>query len=333
MRKHFLPFAACFAVLLLCAGCKQEATPGEKAGQAATTETPRQFTNVIAVITKLTNTVFWKSVQAGAQQAGNEYGYEIAWSGPNRETNSARQIQLVDDAIARRVAGVVIAPVHRMELVSAVDQLAELRIPCAIVDSGVETVNFLCFAATANYDGGVLAARRMGQTLGGKGNVLVLRHLAGSGATVKRVSGFVDTITNEFPGIKIVDSQSGQDTVETARLATEQMLAQHPDVQGLFACNIDMSLGALQALQMQKRTEVKLVAFDPDKALLDGLRQGRVDSIVLQNPYKMGYEGVKAVALKIKGQAVPRMIDTGVEILTDETLTEPKMLRLLGQLE
>ena len=196
MKKHFLHFAACFAVLLLCAGCKQETTPGEKAGPSGTAETPRQFTNVVAVITKLTNTVFWKSVHAGAQQAGKEYGYEIAWSGPNRETNSALQIQLVDDAIARRVAGVVIAPVHRMELVPVVDKLAGLKIPCAIVDSGVETVNFLCFAATANYDGGVLAARRMGQTLDGKGNVLVLRHLAGSGATVKRVSGFVDTITN-----------------------------------------------------------------------------------------------------------------------------------------
>jgi ribose transport system substrate-binding protein len=333
MKKYSLHFAVCFAALLVCAGCKQEAAPGEKAGQAATAETPRQFTNVIAVITKLTNTVFWKSVHAGAQQAGKEYGYEIAWSGPNRETNSALQIQLVNDAIARQVAGVVIAPVHRMELVPAVDKLAELKIPCAIVDSGVETVNFLCFAATANYEGGVLAARRMGQTLGGTGNVLVLRHLAGSGATVKRVSGFVDTITNEFPGIKIVDSQSGEDTVGTARQATEQMLAKHPDVQGLFACNIDMSLGALQALQTQKRTGVKLIAFDPDKALLDGLRQGRVDSIVLQNPYKMGYEGVRAVALKIKGQTVPRMIDTGVEIVTDETLTEPKMLRLLGQLE
>jgi ribose transport system substrate-binding protein len=108
------------------------------------------------------------------------------------------------------------------------------------------------------------------------------------------------------------------------------MLANQSDVRGMFACNIDMSLGALQALQEQKRTEVKLVAFDPSKTLLDAMRKGQVDSIVLQNPYKMGYEGVKAVAMHIKGQPVPRIIDTGVEVVTDETLTEPKILRLLG---
>jgi ribose transport system substrate-binding protein len=202
------------AALLLCAGCNQETATIETRGQ--TNDTPRQFTNVIAVITKLTNTVFWQSVHAGAQQAGKEHGYEIVWDGPDRETNSASQIRMVDQAIALNVAGVLIAPVDRMELVPAVDKLAELKIPCAIIDSGVETVNFLCFAATANYEGGVLAARRMGQMLGGRGNVLVLRHLAGSGATIKRVAGFTETLTNEFPDIKIVDSQSGQDTVETA---------------------------------------------------------------------------------------------------------------------
>ena len=67
---------------------------------------------------------------------------------------------------------------------------------------------------------------------------IVVRHIAGSHATVKRVSGFIDTISNDFPGIKIVDSQSGQDTAETARQVTVEMLKRNPDVQGLFACNV-----------------------------------------------------------------------------------------------
>jgi ribose transport system substrate-binding protein len=96
---------------------------------------------------------------------------------------------------------------------------------------------------------------------------------------------------------------------------------------------VDVSVGALKALQEQKRSEIKMVAFDPDKTLLDGLRAGQVDSIILQNPYKMGYEGVQAIALHIKGQNVPRIIDTGVELVTNESLTEPKILRLLGMQE
>ena len=112
---------------------------------------------------------------------------------------------------------------------------------------------------------------------------------------------------------------------------TAEMLQRHPDVQGLFACNVDMSVGALRALQEAKRPDVKIVAFDPDKSLLDGLRSGQVAAIIVQDPYRMGYEGVKAVALNIKGQSSPRLIDTGVEVVTAENLTEPKIMRLLGE--
>lgn len=322
MKKLSSLAALLIAALCFVAGCDKE---------AATNETPNRPRHVIAVIPKLTNTVYWQSVLAGAQEAGKDFGYEIIWDGPDRETNSARQIQIVDDAIARQVEGVLLAPVDRTALVPSVDKLAELKIPCVIIDSGLDAVRFISFASTDNYQGGVLAAQRMGHVLGGKGNVLVVRHIAGSHATIKRVSGFVDTLSNDFPGIKIVDSQSGQDTAVIAKKVTEEMLQQHPDVQGLFACNVDMSVGALQALQELKRTDVKMVAFDPDKSLIDGLRSGEVAAIILQNPYKMGYEGVKAVALHNKGQSSPRLIDTGVAVVTSENLTDPQIMRLLGE--
>lgn len=310
------------ATLLLASGCKKA---------SATSDTQAHTNHVIAVITKLTNTVYWQSVFAGAREAGKDFGYEIVWNGSDRETNSARQIQIVDEAIAKNVGGVVIAPVDRAALVPSVDKLADLKIPCVIIDSGLDAVRFLSFASTDNYQGGVLAARRMGEALGGKGNVLVVRHITGSHAAVKRLTGFTDTIAKDFPGIKIAASESGQDTAEIARRVTEAMLRQHPDVQGLFACNVDLSVGALQALQESKRTDVKLVAFDPAKSLLDGLRSGQVAAIVVQDPYKMGYEGVKVLALKHKGQASPRIIDTGLEVVTSENLTEPRILRLLGE--
>jgi ribose transport system substrate-binding protein len=186
-------------------------------------------------------------------------------------------------------------------------------------------------ASTDNYEGGVLAARNMGKILGGKGNVIIVKHIAGSHSTAKRVSGFVATLTNEFPDMEIADSESGQDTVEAAKQATEEMLKRDADVQGLFACNVTTSVGALQALQALKRSDVKMIAFDPDKSLLDAMRSGQVAAIILQNPYKMGYEGVKAIARHLKGQSNPRLIDTGVEVVTSETLTDPKILRLLGE--
>ena len=320
--KKFPSFTALLAAALFFgASCEKE---------PATGETPSGARHVIAVIPKSTNLVFWQSVVTGAEAAGKDFGYEINWNGPDRETNSARQIQIIDDAIARRADGVVLAPVDRKELVPSVEKLATLNIPCAIIDSGLDSIHFLCIASTDNYQAGVLAARRMGEILGGKGNVIVVRHIPGSHSTSKRVSGFTDTISHEFPGIKIVDSQSGQDTEEAARQVTIDMLKRNADVQGLFACNITTSVGALQALQEQKRNEVKMVAFDPDKALLDGLRSGEIAAILLQNPYKMGYEGVKAVALHNKGQSSPRVIDTGIEVVSRESLTDPKITKLLG---
>ena len=310
------------AAVIIGTGCEKE---------SPTAEIPSGPSHVIAVIPKLTNTVFWQSVLAGAQEAGKDYGYQISWDGPDRETNSVRQIQIVEDAIAHHVAGIVLAPVDRQNLVPSVDKLADLKIPCAIIDSGLDSVHFISFASTDNYQGGVLAAQSLGHVLGGKGNILVVRHIAGSHATVKRLAGFIDTITNDFPGIKIVDSESGQDTAVIAQQVTRQMLQSHPDVQGLFACNVDMSVGALQALQELKRTDVKMVAFDPDKSLIDGLRSGEVAAIILQDPYKMGYEGVKVVALNIKGQSSPRLIDTDVAVVTSDNLTDPRIMRLLGE--
>jgi ribose transport system substrate-binding protein len=291
---------------------------------------PREATDVIAVIPKSTNLVFWEVVRSGAEAAGAEFGYQIDWQGPDREANSDRQIQLVDEAIEGNVAGVVLAPVDRFLIAPSVEKLAKEGVPCAIIDSGVQSISFVSYSSTDNYAGGMLAARRMGELLGGKGNVLVVEHLAGSQSTRRRVNGFTETLTNDFPEIVIVESRSGKDTVETAMQAADAMLEQHPDVQGLFACNITTSVGALQALQKHDRKDVRMVAFDPDKALVQGMREGQIDAIILQNPYQMGYEGVKALALNARGEAVPRIVDTGLEVVTRESLNQPHVQKLLG---
>ena len=318
--------ALLLVVVTLGSGCGQNTTPTPPDTKTADGARP-----VIAVIPKLTNTVFWQSVLAGATEAGKDYGYDILWNGPDRETNSVGQIEIVNEAIGRQVAGVVIAPVDRTDLVPSVDQLANLGIPCVIIDSGLDAVHFLSIASTDNYQGGVLAAEQLGQALGGKGNVLVVRHIAGSHATIKRIAGFTNTLAMEFPAIKIVDSESGQDTADIAKEVTTQMIQQHPDVQGLFACNVDVSVGALEALQAANRTDVKMVAFDPDKTLIDGLRAGQVVAIIVQDPYNMGYQGVKVLALHAKGQSSLRVIDTGVQVVNNANITDPKIMRLLGE--
>jgi len=285
----------------------------------------------IAVIPKGTTHIFWQSVRRGAQKAGAEAGVKIFWNGPKRESDREEQIQIVEDFIVRKVSGIVLAPLDSKALVPTVEKIFEAGIPCAIIDSGIDTDKYISFAATDNYLGGVIAARRMGKILNGEGKIIVVKYVPGSASTTNREDGFIDTIEKQFPGIEIVDAKYGMDTVETALQATEDLLTKNTKLDGLYACNASTAVGALQALRSQGRTEkIKMVGFDAEKALVDGLKSGEIDSLVVQNPFKMGYEGVRAVLAKLDGKEVPKRIDTGVELITRENLAQPRIKSLLN---
>lgn len=283
----------------------------------------------IAVIPKGTTHDFWKFVHKGADDAGKEFGAKIFWNAPEIETDREKQIQIVEDFIINKVSGIVLAPLDDKALAPTVEKLHERNIPCVIIDSDVQSDKYVSFIATDNYAGGAMAARRMGEILGGKGNVIVVKYSQGSASTTNRENGFADTIAKEFPDIKIIDSQYGMATVETALATTEDMLTRNADVQGLFACNASTSVGAMRALMGQNRTEIKMVGFDAEQALVKALREGVIDSFVVQNPYKMGYEGVKAAIGAIKGQPQPKRIDTGATIVTGQNMDEKDIKALL----
>jgi len=285
----------------------------------------------IAVIPKGTSSVFWESVRAGAEQAGRELGYEISWNGPELESDRERQIQIVEDFIALKVAGIVLAPNGSTALVPKVEEMFAKNIPCVIIDSEIDTDKYVSFAATNNYQGGVIAARRMGKILDGKGKVVVVKFMPGSGSTTNRENGFIDTIEKEFSGIEIVETKYGMATVETSLQAAEDLLTKHSELDGLYASNAGTSVGSAQALESQGRTgDIKMVGFDAEETLLDKLRSGVIDSLVVQNPHKMGYVGVKTLVDKIDGKDVPKLIDTGVELITVDRLEEPEIQTLLN---
>ncbi|MHC4075949.1 MAG: ABC transporter substrate-binding protein [Planctomycetota bacterium] len=284
----------------------------------------------IAVIPKGTTHIFWQSVRAGAERAGKETGVEIFWNGPDRESDREKQIQIIEDFIVRKVSGIVLAPLDSKALVPSVERLYEKNIPCVIADSAIDTDKYVSFVATDNYKGGVIAAQRMGKILSARGRIIVVKYVPGSASTTNRENGFIDTIKKDFPEIEIVDAKYGMDTVETALQATEDLLTKNTDIDGLFACNASTAVGALRALESQQLAgKIKMVGFDTEKLLIDGLKSGIIDSLIAQNPFKMGYEGVKAVIAKLDGKEVPKRIDTGVALITRENLQTPQIQSLL----
>jgi ribose transport system substrate-binding protein len=286
----------------------------------------------IGVIPKETESVYWEGVRQGALKAGAEENYTILWDGPTVETDCERQIQIVEDMILQKVDGVVLAPSNRKAMVPTVEKTYARKIPCVIVDSDVDTDKYLSYLATDNYKGGVLAARRMGEILVGKGQILLVAWTPSSASTDARVAGFRATLSKEFPGIEIVDTQyPNPPTPDKARDVTTDMLTRNAGVDGLFACNATTAGGALVALRAFQSGEkkIKMIGFDAWPMVVDGLDKGDLDSLILQNPYKMGYEGVKTIIRHLKGEKVNRQVDTGVELVTRERLKDPKIQELL----
>lgn len=307
------------AILLLLiaasfAGCNRSSGNGKK---------------VIAVIPKGVSHFFWKSVEAGALAAGRDFGVDIRWKGPAQETDYTGQINIVEDAIATKVDGIVLAPSHGDALVPAVLRANQAGIPVTIFDSGISTDKYISYVATDNRQGGVVGAERIGEKLGGKGQVAILGVKKGSVSTDQREEGFQDTIQKKFPGIKIVQFLYGDaDRSKSLDRATD-ILTAHPDLNGIFASNESSSVGAVQAIkQKDLQGKVILVGFDSSPNLLEDVKSGAIDSLVLQDPYKMGYEGVRTIVDKLAGREPQRMMDTGVKLLTKDNMDTPEMQKL-----
>lgn len=292
----------------------------------------------IAVVPKGTTHEFWKSIHAGAIKAARELAasgvsVEINWKGPLREDDREQQVQVVENFIARRVSGIVLAPLDARALARPTEMATQAGIPVVIIDSGLNSSAPVSTVSTDNYKGGQLGARRLAELLGHKGRVILLRVLAGSTSTEQREAGFLDTLTKEFPEITIVSSdQHAGATRDTAYRAAQNLLNRFGrEVDGVFAPNESSATGMLLALRDAgfAAGKVKFVGFDTGTQTLEALRSGDLQGLVVQNPFKMGYLGVMTMIAALQGKSVEQDIDTGCELITRENIDEPGMADLI----
>lgn len=293
----------------------------------------------IAVIPKGTTHEFWKSIHAGALAAATELHAEgvtvnVIWKGPLREDDREQQVQVVENFTGRRVNGIVLAPLDARALVAPTEEAVRAGIPVVIIDSGLKSNAPVSTVSTDNYKGGVIGARRLGELLGGKGKVILLRVLAGSTSTEQREAGFLDTLAKEFPGLQILSSdQHAGATRDTAYRTSQNLLNRFGrEVTGIFAPNESSATGMLLAMRDAGLTDgkVKLVGFDTGAQTVAALKSGDLQGLVVQNPFRMGYLGVKTVVAALRGKAVEREIDTGCALVTRENMSEPAMADLLN---
>jgi len=291
----------------------------------------RRQQHVFAVIPKSQAHIFWQAVHAGAASAAREAQVAIEWNGPAVETDFTRQISITDDFINRHVDGILLAPTDRDALVPAIRRARQAGIPISIFDSGANTEDYASFVATDNYGGGVLAARRLAEILGKRGKVAMIAVMPGGASTLAREQGFRETLGKEFPDLKLVAWQYGMSDRARSLAVTEDILTAHPDLDGIFASNESSTIGAVQALKARGLGgKVKIVGFDSSPSLIDDLRDGVVDSLVLQDPFQIGYQGLKTILDQRAGRAPPKRIDLPPTLVTRENLSEPKIQHLLN---
>ena len=312
-----LLFSCVLASLLAVVSCHKPDT-GSAAGKP-----------VIAVIPKGVSHFFWLSVKAGADAAGRDLNVTIDWQGPASETDYARQLSIVEDAISRRVDGIVLAPSHGETMVPIVERAMKSGIPVTIFDSGINSQNYVSYVATDNFQGGVVAAERMAKQLNGKGKVAILGVKKGSVSTDEREDGFRQTIEKKYPDIRIVQHLYGEANMALSADRATDILTANPDLNGIFASNESSIVGAVRAVRQKNLVgKITLVGFDATANLIEEVKAGAIDSLVLQDPFKMGYEGVKTIVDTLHKKTVEKRIDTGVRLLTKENLETPEIQAL-----
>lgn len=289
----------------------------------------------IAVIPKGTTHEFWKSVHAGAEKAAAELGtVEIVWDGPGQESDRERQIDIVQNFVTRKVSGICLAPLDSQALGPAVNDAKKRGIPTVIFDSGLNDASALVsYVATDNYNGGVLAARRLVEAMGGQGKIVMMKYNPGSESTEQRENGFLETLAKEFPQVTVLsgDEYPAATTPEAALDKAQTLLQLYRDqVTGVFAVCEPHSTGMLSALEGGGLAgKVQFVAFDPSPRLVEAMQAKKICGIVLQDPVNMGYLAVKAVVDHLEGKSVSSRISTGEAVATPDNMHEPRMHELL----
>jgi ribose transport system substrate-binding protein len=303
----------------------------------------------IAVIPKGLTHEFWQSIHRGADRAGADLAaeglrVEVLWDGPQKESETREQINLINLKVGTGIHGLVLAPQDSKRMVPCVKEVKKQGIPVVIIDSGLDPAaleaepNLIVkYVATNNYNGGRLAAQHLLKVLAGDGktapNLVLLRYAVGSESTEQREQGFLDYVNEENkkkeagqPTITLLSTdQHAGATVDDAKKVSGPLVNSLKDkLDGIFAVNESSATGLLIALRSQGlNRKVRFVAFDASEPLLQAIHDGDIDGTVVQDPYRMGYLGVWTLVQHLEGYDVSaggRDLGTGEHVVTRDNL-------------
>jgi ribose transport system substrate-binding protein len=289
----------------------------------------------IPIIVKDTTSFFWQIVLAGARKAGHDLGVKVPELGAQSESDINGQISILENAVSENPAAIVIAPTQFAALGKPIDEAAK-KVKIIGIDSAADSKAFTSFLTTDNVQGGRVAADALGQAIEkqygkAEGEVALITSLPGVGSLDQRAKGFKEELAAKYRGLKLVADKVADGQATTALNIMTDLITANPNLRGVFASNLIMAQGAGQAIAENKaQDKIKLIAFDSDDKLVKLLSEGVIAALIVQDPYRMGYDGIKTALAASKGEKVPANVDTGVNMITKENMNTPRSQELLN---
>ncbi|MBE3559783.1 MAG: ABC transporter substrate-binding protein [Ktedonobacteraceae bacterium] len=327
IQSTFLRSVLLLTLMLLATACGSVTTQSPGGGNNATTSGPIR----IAVVPKAIGFDFWEQVHKGATcAASKQKDVTVIWNGVTAETDVTGQVNLLTNYITQRVNGLVYAATDARALKQVTDEALKAKIPVVNIDSGTypQPSNVPLFA-TDNVASAHKAADLLAQRLNNKGKIALIQFQPGSATNDQRAQGFKEEL-KKYPGIQLVADQSSRSDYNTALSVAEDILTAHPDLNGIFAANEPSVLGAAEAVRRAgKAGKVVIVGWDASPDEIKGVQQGVISALVVQNPFRMGYDSVNAMVRIIREHATVQSEDTGVTILTKDNMNDSQVQAVL----
>ncbi|TMJ15720.1 MAG: substrate-binding domain-containing protein [Bacillati bacterium ANGP1] len=266
----------------------------------------------IPLISKGFQHQFWQAVKQGAQQAAKDFNVAITFEGPESESMVDKQIEMLQAALDKKPNAIGLAALDSKAVIPLLERARALHIPVIGFDSGVDSDIPVTTAATNNVAAASLAADKMAALIGNAGEIAVIVHDQTSRTGIDRRDGFVNRIKRTYPKITIVDVQyGGGDHLKSTDLAKAIMQA-HPRLKGFFGANEGSAIGVLNAVvEMKRQGKIVVIGYDSGQAQMDAIRNGVMAGAITQNPVGIGYKCVEAAVKALKGETLPKTIDTG----------------------
>ena len=280
------------------------------------------------VIAKGFDHQFWQAVKSGAEQAGKDLKVKVSFEGPETEAMVDKQIDMLSAVLAKNPKAVGFAALDSKAAIPLLKKAQAAKIPVVAFDSGVDSDIPVTTATTDNKAAAALAADKMAEAIGKSGDVAVVAHDQTSRTGIDRVDGFVGRIKSTYPNIKVVSVQYGSGDHLKSTEITKSILQANPNLKGIFGANEGSAIGVVNGARETKR-RIVIIGYDSGKQQKDAIRDGSMLGAITQNPVGIGYKTVEAAVKTLRGEAVPKVIDTGFYWYDKSNITDPKIVAVL----